>query len=642
VISSLPASVPAPFTATFTFSEPVTGFGVGDITVGNGAASNLAGAGAVYTALITPAAVGPVTLDVAPGAAVDAAGNDSQAAAQITTQYDGTAPTVLIAGVPETVNGPFEARFVFSEPVTGFATGDIALSNGQASQFKAISATEYSALITPVRDGNVTIDIAADAARNGAGLGNVAATQAVSRFDGIAPTVSIFAPTQVRGDFNVTVRFSEAVFGFARGDISVANGVVKSLRGNDGDQTFTARVSPRRSGAVQSTRVTISIAEAVAFDTAGNGNEAAKPVTLEYIDEDFVRTRTQRVISNFMSRRADQITANEPDLASRLSGATGSAGNTLGANFSASGDLRNNRLAFASSLRQLAQAAETRRSARRSELGPMMGLTGSDLDGGAAPDPGFDLWVQGKWASIDSDTARHSLGLLYVGAEYRFSPMFVAGLLAQFDWSEEQDETVGSEIDGNGWLAGPYVVARLHKNAIFDGRIAWGLSDNSVSPFMTYSDSFETSRWLAKAQLTGDFDIGGWQFAPHVGLIYFSETQQGYTDSLGIEIPGQTVDLGRVTFGPRVSTQVRPIEGLVVAPFIGLKGIWDFDRAAVVDVATGLAPASGSELRGRIEGGVSVQLGARMTLTGEGFYDGIGARDLDAYGGSAKLKVPLN
>jgi hypothetical protein len=275
------------------------------------------------------------------------------------------------------VNGPFEARFVFSEPVTGFATGDIALSNGRASQFKAISATEYSALVTPVRDGNVTINIAADAARNGAGLGNVAATQAVSRFDWIAPTVSIFAPTQVRGDFNVTVRFSEAVFGFAKGDISVANGVVKSLRGNDGDQTFTARVSPRRSGAVQSTRVTISIAEAVAFDTAGNGNEAAKPVTLEYIDEDFVRTRTQRVISNFMSRRADQITANEPDLASRLSGATGSAGNTLGANFSASGDLRNNRLAFATSLRQLAQAAETRRSARRSELGPMMGLTGS-------------------------------------------------------------------------------------------------------------------------------------------------------------------------------------------------------------------------------------------------------------------------
>ena len=44
------------FTATFTFSEDVTGFELGDISVANGAASNLSGSGAVYTATITPEA----------------------------------------------------------------------------------------------------------------------------------------------------------------------------------------------------------------------------------------------------------------------------------------------------------------------------------------------------------------------------------------------------------------------------------------------------------------------------------------------------------------------------------------------------------------------------------------------------------
>ncbi|MDW7696059.1 Ig-like domain-containing protein, partial [Flammeovirgaceae bacterium SG7u.132] len=54
------------FTATFTFSESVTGFGVGDIVVGNGTASNFtANSASEYTALITPATDGTVTIDVA-------------------------------------------------------------------------------------------------------------------------------------------------------------------------------------------------------------------------------------------------------------------------------------------------------------------------------------------------------------------------------------------------------------------------------------------------------------------------------------------------------------------------------------------------------------------------------------------------
>src|SRR3972149_3380566 len=62
-------------TVTFTFSEDVTGFVVGDITVVNGAASAFAGSGAVYTATITPAAAGTVTVSVAADVCVDAAGN---------------------------------------------------------------------------------------------------------------------------------------------------------------------------------------------------------------------------------------------------------------------------------------------------------------------------------------------------------------------------------------------------------------------------------------------------------------------------------------------------------------------------------------------------------------------------------------
>ncbi|MEP2946451.1 MAG: Ig-like domain-containing protein [Lentilitoribacter sp.] len=72
-----------PFTATFTFSEGVTGFALADITVGNGAASSLSGSGDTYSATITPADTGNATIDVAADVASDGSGNGNIAATQL-------------------------------------------------------------------------------------------------------------------------------------------------------------------------------------------------------------------------------------------------------------------------------------------------------------------------------------------------------------------------------------------------------------------------------------------------------------------------------------------------------------------------------------------------------------------------------
>lgn len=77
-------SATTPLNFTFTFSETVTGFTVGDITVGNGSAGNFAGSGAVYTADITPTGMSVVTVDVGAGVCVDASNNSNTAATQFT------------------------------------------------------------------------------------------------------------------------------------------------------------------------------------------------------------------------------------------------------------------------------------------------------------------------------------------------------------------------------------------------------------------------------------------------------------------------------------------------------------------------------------------------------------------------------
>ena len=56
---------------------------------------------------------------------------------------------------------------------------------------------------------------------------------------------------------------------------------------------------------------------------------------------------------------------------------------------------------------------------------------------------------------------------------------------------------------------------------------------------------------------------------------------------------------------------------------------------------TGLAVTGTDKVRARAEAGLSIQLPQGLSITGEGFYDGIGADGYNAYGGSVKVGLPF-
>ena len=374
--------------------------------------------------------------------------------------------------------------------------------------------------------------------------------------------------------------------------------------------------------------------------------------------------RTQRIISNFMGRRASQIVGKEPDLTKRLSDGGNSSSANSPVSVTGDGTGNNNNLAFATSLRQVIgrQAIGGTRLAKQKRIddsdsrmalgGRQDTRQGGSLKDGPEdaqasdstipqPQPRFGLWAEGTWARIDDDTAKSDFGLLYVGADYRFRDGLVVGLIAQFDRTDEEDDVNDFAIEGKGWMVGPYVVARLSANLIFDARAAWGKSNNEVSPYNTYTDDFKGRRWLVRSRLTGDFKFGAVHIAPHVGVIYFEEEQKAYTDSLGNAIGAQTAELGRLTFGPKFSTSFRRPDGTIIAPFVAINGIWDFKRTDQVDIDTGLAVTGSDKFRARTEAGLSIRLPQGVAITGEGFYDGIGADGYNAYGGSVKVGVPF-
>ena len=161
-ITGVPAVSSAPFTAIFTFSEAVTGFVVGDITLGNATASNFTDTStSVYTALITPTAEGTVTVDVEAGVAQDAARNGNTAASRASSSYTASPSPVIsiVAGTSPVTEGT-AATFTLTR--TGNATAMAAAVTVDVSVFESeamISGTAPTSVMLAANARTATLRV---------------------------------------------------------------------------------------------------------------------------------------------------------------------------------------------------------------------------------------------------------------------------------------------------------------------------------------------------------------------------------------------------------------------------------------------------------------------------------------------------
>ncbi|HJS20769.1 MAG TPA: Ig-like domain-containing protein [Anaerolineales bacterium] len=285
-----------PISVTAQFSENVTDFNAGDITLGNATVGNfIAVDGDTYTFDLTPSSQGWVTADIAAGVATDTAGNDNTVAAQFSRTFDGDAPTVaMTSAAPNPTNtSPIPVTVQFSEHVTVFNAGDITVSNTALSNFVAVDGDTYTFDLTPSAQGLVTADIAAGVAQDSTGNLNSAASQFIRTFDTVVPTVTI---NQTAGQvdptgsisINFQVVFSEPVNGFDDGSSDVnlsgtagaTTAVITEIAPNDGT-TYSVAVS----GMTGTGTVIASVPAATAMDAAGNNHTASTSTdnTVTYI-----------------------------------------------------------------------------------------------------------------------------------------------------------------------------------------------------------------------------------------------------------------------------------------------------------------------------------------------------------------------
>ncbi|MCP3925125.1 MAG: calcium-binding protein, partial [Desulfobacterales bacterium] len=238
----------------------VYGFTVGDVTVTGGTKAGSFASGVdgstVYTLVVTPDAdsTANITVDVAANVATDAAGNNNTAATQSVQAVDTEVPTVVITDdTGGTATGDVTYTFTFNEAVYGFTVGDVTVTGGtKAANFATgvDGSTVYTLVVTPDADSttNITVDVAANVATDAVGHDNTAATQSVQAVDTIVPTVDITDNTggTATGDVTYTFTFSEAVYGFTVGDVTVTGGTKAGsfASGVDGSTVYTLVVTP--------------------------------------------------------------------------------------------------------------------------------------------------------------------------------------------------------------------------------------------------------------------------------------------------------------------------------------------------------------------------------------------------------------
>ncbi len=275
-----PATTNTPFVVTFTFTEAVTGFEAGDVEISNGAAGNFTKINATkYTATITPASDGEVSISVAADKAFDAAENGNKASAALVRTYDAQRPTVVLStSAKGPVNAPCTVQVSFSEQVVNFAASDVRVTNGEASQLTKVNDQTYTVLITPSASGNVALSMAAKVVQDKAANGNEASNELVLGYDATRPTVSLSsnAPARTNQPFTVLVDFSEPVTGFEIGDFILANATAADFR-KVNEQQYSVVIQPGQDGAVS-----VSVPANKAQDAATNGNTASSKLERQY------------------------------------------------------------------------------------------------------------------------------------------------------------------------------------------------------------------------------------------------------------------------------------------------------------------------------------------------------------------------
>lgn len=314
------------------------------------------------------------------------------------------------------------------------------------------------------------------------------------------------------------------------------------------------------------------------------------------------RAATTALIEDFMSARAGLILANQPDVSRRI--------NRLNGVVSSGGPSVASLMGYVPSL------------LNGSPLSVSGSLSAIDAATGNAQQGALDAWFEGTFAMLHRPGGNGAFSSASVGADYLVNADLMIGGFVQIDAYAQP-----GSIEGTGWLAGPYLTARLSDILFLDLLAAGGTSSNRVNA----GDSFDATRYLLSASLQGDWQVGDWTFGPRARLSYFEESSASYVNGLGVAIPAVTAGVGQLAIGPSVSYRFVADGEITIDAGVRFDGVLDLVSAGTIGVG---------KLHGRIEGTLHLGFGGGARLGLLTAYDGIGG-SRQSTSVKASLTIPV-
>ena len=243
-------------TITFTFDQDVSDFTKSDVSLANGALSNLSGSGRTRTSVLTPTSgyTGDIELTIAAGTFKNGDDVFNTASASIEVEVlEAVAPTMAITSDQTSLGIGDEANITFtvSEATNDFGSNDVEVNIGSVVNFNKVSSTVYTAKYLPPDETTGVARIKVRAGTYTSKASGADGRKAKLEMDvdtsipSTAPTVVLSANPRnfVQGNTSeITMNFSEETIFVDTNKIRVTDGSIGNLGGTNG--TRTAVITP--------------------------------------------------------------------------------------------------------------------------------------------------------------------------------------------------------------------------------------------------------------------------------------------------------------------------------------------------------------------------------------------------------------
>jgi hypothetical protein len=250
---------------------------------------------------------------------------------------------------------------------------------------------------------------------------------------------------------------------------------------------------------------------------------------------------------------------------------------------------------------------------------------------------GLPVWarLQGNWSKSADAESTYFTGA--AGAHYTINPDAIVGLMLEFD--SQKQETDDFEVNGSGYMVGPYFVAKIPTQSIYvEGSYLVGTADNTVTGEFGGDEidvDFETDRALASLRVAGDIAYGAYTLTPSIAASQLNSTQKAIAIEGDDDIAAQSITTNDVAIGMNVSRSLSTAHGTMV-----LSG----GLAAIISNTDGseLANEVSTNFEGeraRIHFGTRYALDSGIILSASTNYDGIGTDEFESMGFQLQLEM---